>query len=164
MAVPFAAAQAGGDAASSIIGAVGDLFGTSQSTSGTTRETGTVSSIVEAAQKTSGLRTEQLELDPEAIQQIIRDVLGGANGLASIFQGEQTAGIFNSSVSAQAAGDLAAKLVGEIAKITGKTVGTEEGETEETRSQVDTKDLTTTNKTKSADEGVLSGIGDFFGF
>ena len=67
----------------------------------------------------TGLRTEQLKLDESAIQKIIEDVLSGPEGLANIFAGEQTAGIFSSSVAAQAAGDLAANLVGEIAKLTG---------------------------------------------
>lgn len=144
----------------SLVGTVGDLFGTSQSSKGTTTETGSVTSITDVAQSSSGFK--QLELDPEAIQQIIRDVLGGADGLAAIFQGEQSAGIFNSSVASQAAGDLAAKLVGEIAKITGKEVT--ESDTEESQTRVDTKDLTTVNKVKASDEGVLSGIGDFLGF
>lgn len=68
--------------------------------------------------------TSQLELDQTAIDKIVQDVLGGGNGLANIFGGEQTAGIFNSSVAAQASGDLAANLVGELAKLTGKTVTT----------------------------------------
>ena len=65
-------------------------------------------------------KTEQLKLDPLAVQKIIQDVLGGAEGLAEIFAGEQNAGIFNSSVAAQASGDLATKLIGEIAKLTGE--------------------------------------------
>ncbi len=69
----------------------------------------------------SGTRTSQLELDDAAIKKIIEDVLGSESGLASIFGGEQTAGIFDSSVAAQASGDLAANLVGELAKLTGKT-------------------------------------------
>lgn len=72
--------------------------------------------------KKSGRRTEQLELDQAGVDKIIQDVLGGAGGLADIFSGEQTSGIFGSSVAAQAAGDLAANLAGEIAKITGKKV------------------------------------------
>jgi hypothetical protein len=74
----------------------------------------------------SGTRTSQLELDQEAISKIIDDVLGGTSGLASIFGGEQNAGIFDSTVAAQASGDLAANIVGELAKITGKTVETSE--------------------------------------
>lgn len=69
-----------------------------------------------------GSRTEQLILDQAGIDKIIQDVLSQAgSGIKDIFAGEQTAGIFNSTVAAQAAGDLAANLAGEIAKITGKT-------------------------------------------
>lgn len=70
----------------------------------------------------TGRQTKQLELDEEATQKLITDLLSGAGGLAEIFGGEQTAGIFNSSVSAQAAGDLSARIVGELAKITGREV------------------------------------------
>lgn len=88
--------------------------GASTSTSGTKEtETGT--------RALTGSRTEQLKLDEAAVDKIIQDVLSQAGGLKDIFAGEQTAGLFGSSVSAQAAGDLAAKLAGEIAKITGKT-------------------------------------------
>lgn len=84
-----------------------------------------------ATKKTTGTVTqrEQLKLDEEAVQKIIEDVLSGPQGLASIFQGEQTAGIFDSSVAAQAAGDLAANLVGEIAKLTGVREVTREEDT-----------------------------------
>lgn len=78
-------------------------------------------------------QTERLQIDEAGIQKIIDDVLGGAGGLADIFAGEQTAGVFDSSVAAQAAGDLAANLVGEIAKLTAtretRTVGTAKGKT-----------------------------------
>lgn len=73
-----------------------------------------------------GRQESQLELDQAAIEKIISDVLGSESGLASIFGGEQSAGIFDSSVAAQASGDLAANLVGELAKITGKQVTTGE--------------------------------------
>ena len=85
-------------------------------------------SKTKASKTSSGLQTSQLQLDQEAIDKIISDVLGSEQGLASIFSGEQTAGIFDSSVAAQSAGDLAANLVGEIAKLTGKTVTTDESE------------------------------------
>jgi len=78
---------------------------------------------------TSGFSTDQLVLDPLAITRIIEEVLGGTQGLAAIFGGEQQAGIFDSSVAAQAAGDLSAKLVGELAKLTGQRITTkDEGE------------------------------------
>lgn len=93
----------------------------SAKTSGTT-ESGRLEETI------SGLTTSssQLKLDEAGVQRIIEDILSGPGGLASIFQGEQTAGIFNSTVSAQAAGDLSAKLAGEIAKITGETVTSEQ--------------------------------------
>jgi hypothetical protein len=72
-------------------------------------------------------KRERLEISDEAVDKIIGDVLGGADGLASIFAGEQNAGVFDSSVAAQAAGDLAANLVGEIAKLKAEKVTEEEG-------------------------------------
>ena len=81
----------------------------------------------------SGTKTTQLQLDQEATDKIIADVLGGANGLADIFGGEQNAGIFDSSVAAQASGDLTANLIGELAKLTGKTVEESESEAEKRR-------------------------------
>jgi hypothetical protein len=72
--------------------------------------------------QTSGSRVEQLKLDQKAVEKIISDVLGSESGLASIFGGEQSAGIYNSTVASQASGDLVANLVGELAKITGKNV------------------------------------------
>lgn len=73
-------------------------------------------------QQESSNSSSQLKLDDKAITKIIEDTLGSADGLASIFAGEQTAGIFDSSVAAQASGDLAANIIGELAKITGETV------------------------------------------
>lgn len=125
---------------SSVVGTIGDIFG------GTISEAGTVTS------EAKGLTRESLEISDEAIEKIIADVLGGAEGLASIFSTEQTAGIFDSTVAAQAAGDLTSKIIGEIAKL--RAVKTTE--TEQAGTQVTEKDV--------EDEGILSGIGDFFGF
>jgi len=94
----------------------------------------------------TGTQTEQLKLDEEAVQKIIQDVLSGPQGLASIFQGEQTAGIFDSTVAAQAAGDLAANLIGEIAKLTG---------VRETRREEDTTVATTGTATTRGKEAGL---------
>ena len=74
----------------------------------------------------TGTESQQLKLDDAAVQKIIDDVLGSGQGLASIFGGEQTAGIFDSSVAAQSAGDLAANIVGELAKLTGESVTTKD--------------------------------------
>jgi hypothetical protein len=83
-----------------------------------TRETNT--------DKSSSTRKTKLNIDEEGIQKIIDDMLSGNDGLAAIFGGEQTAGIFDSSVAAQAAGDLASKIAGELAKITAEQVISEE--------------------------------------
>jgi hypothetical protein len=115
MADPFGLVNSGLDTTSKIFGSEGG--GNKKSNSNLLQNTTTVQDV-----GASNFDTEQLLLDPAAIQQIIRDVLGGADGLASIFAGEQSAGLYNSSVAAQAAGDLTAKLTGELAKITGKNV------------------------------------------
>ncbi len=95
--------------------------------------------------KVNSTVSEQLEIDPAGIEKIIQDILAGEQGLAAIFGGEQNAGIFNSSVAAQAGGDLLSKLAGEIAKLTAKkTTATES---------------TTVAKDKSKKKGNLGGIG-----
>ena len=127
----------------------GMLLGSSSSSSsnlsGTTTNTGS----------TTG--REKLNIDQAGIDKIIQDVLGGADGLAAIFSGEQSAGVFNSSVAAQASGDLAAKLVGEIAKLTAE---------KETSSTTNNKQIVNTKQTSEEEEeglieGLFSGIGDF---
>ena len=118
----FEDAKAGGDALSSIGAGIssitGSLFGTGGSSSGSSR--GTASST----------QTQQLELDEDAVTKIISDILGSESGLANIFSKENAAGIFNSSVGAQASGDLVSNLVGELAKLTGKTT-TQRDDTQE---------------------------------
>ncbi len=123
---------------SSIFDIGSQLFGTSRKerTSGTSTRTGT--------------RTEQLELDRVAINKIIQDVLGGTGGLADIFAGEQSAGIFGSSVAAQSAGNFVANLVGELAKLQAKKVTTEEAEE------------TFESTTKKKDGGLLGAIKKLF--
>jgi len=78
----------------------------------------------------SKVGSSQLQLEQEAVTKIIQDVLGSEQGLADIFSKENTAGIFDSSAATQAAGDLTTNLVGELAKLTGKTVTSEEEEGE----------------------------------
>ena len=103
---------------SDITGAAGDIFGTSQSSGGTSKSSGTSRSS----------STEQLELNEAAVTKLIEELLSSSSGLAAIFSGEQSAGIFDSSVANQAAGDLTAKIVGELAKLTSKKTTTTEGE------------------------------------
>ena len=96
-------------------------FGTDSNTERTKGRT-----TKESTEASSGIQSKQLKLDEDAIAKIIQDVLGGSSGLASVFGGEQNAGIFDSSVANQAAGNIVANLVGELAKITGEEVTTQE--------------------------------------
>lgn len=101
---------------------------------------------------------DQLNLSPIAIEKITKDVLGGPGGLAEIFQGEQTAGIFSSSVAAQAAGDFAASLVGEIAKLGAERVKTSRVFEEEDEAGVESQ--TQRSKGKSSGFDFSFGSGD----
>ncbi len=127
-----------------ITGSLGDIFGTSEAATGTT--TGTT--------ETDITRTERLKLDEAAVQKIIQDVLGGAEGLAGVFSEEQAAGIFDTSVAAQAAGNIASRLVGELAKLTAEKETTEAG----------IQTVKSTQQQAQEEEGLLGTIGGFFGF
>lgn len=111
------------------------------------RESG--SAVREVTASSRRVQREKLNIEENAIEKIIQDILSEAGGLASIFQGEQTAGIFDSSVSAQAAGDLASKLAGEIAKLTAEREITEEKTAEEL----------STEKTRGKSTGISGEIG-----
>lgn len=117
-----------------IVGSARTIIGPGKQKFNDQKQTGTeltqteIQSTVNTGRTLTGGTTEQLQIDDIAVQKIIQDVLGGADGLASIFAGEQNAGVFNSSVSAQAAGDLATRLAGEIAKLTAKRVTTKDEE------------------------------------
>ena len=65
----------------------------------------------------SAVQTESLDISQEGVDKITSDLLSGKDGLASIFGGEQSSGIYNSSVAAQEAGNLSANIIGEIAKL-----------------------------------------------
>jgi hypothetical protein len=128
------------------ISIAGDLFGSSG------KESGSSQSVSALTSNTTGETRERLEISDEAIGKIIQDVLSGADGLAGIFAGEQNAGIFNSSVANQAAGDLAANITGEIAKLRAEKVGT----VDRTTSQQEIQQ--TQSESKNSGGGLLSGI------
>jgi hypothetical protein len=129
------------------IGGLGkDLFGGSESKSGFTE---TQQNRISQADVRG---SEQLVLDPAAIQKIIQDVLGGTEGLASILSGEQNAGIFNSSVAQGQATDLIQGLVGELAKITGKTVS------DQSQVEREVQSGTQANTEKQESSGLLKDI------
>mgnify|MGYP003146283467 CR=1 FL=1 len=83
----------------------------------------------------SATQTESLDIDDAGVKKITDDLLSGTGGLAEIFGGEQNAGIFDSSVAAQAAGDLSANIIGEIAKLKAKKTTTTDLEQEEESSR-----------------------------
>ncbi len=95
-------------------------------------------------QTVKGTATESLDISQEGVDKIIQDILSSEQGLAAIFGAENTAGIFNSSVSAQASGDLLSKLAGEIAKLTAK--------------KTTATDSTITNKVESGSGGLLGQL------
>ena len=110
------------------------LFGSSETTSGSTTKDAFSSS------------SSKMILDEEGIDKIIADILGSEQGLASVFGKENTAGIYDSTVSAQASGDLIANLVGELAKLTAETVQTREDK------------VTETSETKTESEGLFDKL------
>jgi hypothetical protein len=69
-------------------------------------------------------QTSQLELEQSAIDKIISDVLGGADGLANIFNQSNSSGVYDSTTDTNMTTDLVTNLVGELAKLTGKQVDT----------------------------------------
>lgn len=136
----FRQMQAGGDALSSVGNAIGSL--TSGLFGGSTSGSGSVTS------NASGTRTSKLVLDQAAIDKLIADVLGAEGGLADIFSQEKATGLYNTSAAKKETGNLLASIVGELAKLTGEQVTTEESS--------GTQESSTNTKE--------SGLFDFLGF
>lgn len=122
------------------------LFGTNQDVS----RNG--SSTSKATGSQSGTNIEQLDISAEGVQKILQDILGGSQGLAAIFSEDNVAGLYNSSVSKQASGDLLSKLAGEIAKLTAKKITTQDVTTEQDQK---TNQQTTD---RSSSPGLLSNL------
>lgn len=103
--------------------------------------------------------TERLKIDREGIDAIIADLLGGTQGLASIFSDEQVSGLFSSSVAAQASGDLISQIAGELAKLTG---------VKETKEDIDiTESIDIKEESETGGTGGLfgsGGLGGILGF
>jgi hypothetical protein len=72
----------------------------------------------------SGTTRQRLNIDEAGVLRLVEGILGGTQGLASIFSEEQVAGLFDSSVAAQASGDLLAKVAGEVAKLKAEQITT----------------------------------------
>jgi len=93
---------------------------------------GASSSVTDAEKDTkfegtkSGTQTSQLVLDQAAVAKMIEDVLGSESGLSDIFSKDSASGLYGSTAATQASGDLVTNLIGELAKLTGKTTQTME--------------------------------------
>jgi len=98
----------------------------------------------------SGTQTSQLVLDQAAVTKMIEDVLGSESGLSDIFSKDSASGLYGSTAATQASGDLVANLVGELAKLTGKTTQTTE---EKAKSK--------TNEDNFESSATLSGLMEF---
>jgi hypothetical protein len=133
------------------------LFGDDGEQSGNVDSLGKL--ISDSTASLSGENRKSLEISDVAINKIVADILSGPDGLAAIFGGEQNAGIFNSSVSAQAAGDLTANIVGEIAKL--RAVEVETQEQTETKSEVQTEEKSVKSKEKKESEGLFDKLNPF---
>lgn len=93
-------------------------------------------------------RTETLEIDDVALFKMLDDALSGVSGLEAIFGQEAGSGIFDSSGAKAGAGDLIAKIAGELAKVTATKVGTETG--------------TINTETSSESSGIIDSVLGFF--
>lgn len=91
---------------------------------GQSSSSGSESSVI------SGTKTTKKNLDKDAIEYMLNEALGGNQGLSAIFKGEQNAGVYNSSVAAEASGDLVTKIIGELAALTAEEVVTTDGTTD----------------------------------
>ena len=72
----------------------------------------------------NGTTVSQKKISQEGVDKIIYDVLSSDSGLASLANGENGSGGFNSSTKGLMAQDLAVKLAGEIANVTAETTST----------------------------------------
>lgn len=78
--------------------------------------------ITKTSANSSGTQTTQTILGQEAVNKIIKDVMGSDMGLASLAGGENVAGLSGTSVKTMLASDLVSKLVGEIGKLQATTI------------------------------------------
>lgn len=71
-----------------------------------------------------GSSTSQTQLSDADANKLIESLLGSTQGLASVTQGQKTAGLYNSTVNTQLANDLLAKVSAEVAAKKAPTVTT----------------------------------------
>lgn len=71
--------------------------------------------------------TKQLEIDQQAVDKILSDLLKGDLGIANIFTKENVSGLYNTATAKMQADNFLASVVGELAKLQAKEVSTEKG-------------------------------------
>jgi len=71
--------------------------------------------LPQKAGKESNTETTKTDLNPDAINEIIRQMMEGDSGLASILKGQVGGGLYNSSTSQLLANDLASRVAGKAA-------------------------------------------------
>lgn len=71
---------------------------------------------------TTGSTSQQTLLTPEANNALLRQILGGTQGLASVSGAQSTAGLYNSSTNSLLINDLLTKAAGEVAIKSAPTV------------------------------------------
>lgn len=105
------------------LASVAKLFTGSQQTQTTGGGSNTVSS-------SGGTTTKQTLLSEDAINALLKNLLEGTSGLASIAQGAKLPGLYNSSTQQLLTNDLLSRSAGEVAKATAPTVTTDSPRTE----------------------------------
>jgi len=101
-----------------------DLGGSAETEKSSSDKSGSETSVV------SGTQTTSKQLDTDTLNYLLDSFMGENQGLSQVFSTEQVSGIYDSSVASEAAGDLTAKILAELAALTAEEVTTTEGVTE----------------------------------
>lgn len=76
------------------------------------------------SKKGTSTTTTGTDISAEGINALIAQIMGGANGLASVAGGQKSAGLYNSTTNEQLVNDLTSRTAGEVAKASAKTTTT----------------------------------------
>lgn len=79
------------------------------------------------SQSATSSETTKTDLNPDALNEIIRQMMEGDSGLASLLRGQVGGGLYNSSTTQLLANDLAARVAGKAALASAPTTVTKTG-------------------------------------
>lgn len=85
---------------------------------------------------TTATSTTGLDITQEGINKMLKDILGGAGGLAAVSSGQRSSGMYNSTVNQQLTNDLMDRATGTVAAKTAKQTTTQTTTTPTTTSTV----------------------------